>query len=128
MPISIFQQKVIDLLKELFGSSGVSVEVNVKKLFPKYRFNDHHYDIVIKPYRLIVECHGEQHRTLAVFGGSKENAMETFHNQKIRDRNKEEIAYKNEWDYLIIWYKDFPTDPIKAKEFLKEKVFEAINN
>jgi hypothetical protein len=121
--MSNFQQNVYNLLVSLLGSTRINTEVNVNKLFPEYPNKLHHYDIVIPSFKLIVECHGEQHRTITSFG--KQDYCETERNfvlQKHRDKRKEEVALLNDWGYIIIWDKEFPRNELVALDYLKQKV------
>ncbi len=124
---SKLHRRTLKLMKEIFGCA-IKEEINVKKLFPNYPARNHHYDLVIPSYNLIVECHGEQHRTIQSFGNKDpESAVRTLYNQKHRDSRKEEIAWENQWGYVIVWPENLPKDDVKAKEILKTKALEAIN-
>lgn len=127
--MSKFQKKVRELLKKVLGPVSIKDEVNVNKLFPEYEARNQHYDLVIPSYNLIVECHGEQHRTIQQFGKSKidDNPMAKLMCQKRRDRRKEQIALDNEWSYIIIWHNELPQNTEEATLFIIEKVNQAFN-
>lgn len=126
--MSKFQSRVKSLLGEIFGKIPIKEEVNVQKLFPEYESGKEHYDLVLPYSNLIVECHGEQHRTLTSFGEKDPGKMvSNFVSQKRRDRRKEEIARENGWSYLIIWYDDLQDNDDKARERLKSLISEALS-
>lgn len=123
---SKLHKRTLRLLKEILGCA-IKEEVNAKKLFPDYPARDHHYDLVIPSYNLVVECHGEQHRSLQSFGEKDtEKAVQSFHRQQHRDRRKEEVVWENGWGYMAVWYDDLPKDDEMAKATLKKKIMEAI--
>lgn len=126
MPSSKLHRRTLRLLKEYLGCP-IKEEVNVKKLFPDYPANNHHFDLVIPSYNLIVECHGIQHRTMKTFGEKDVGkAIEKFHQGRGRDKQKEEAVWENEWGYIVVWYDELPKDDTEAKEILKTKIIEAI--
>lgn len=114
------------LLKQILGCP-IKEEVNVQKLFPEYSARNHHYDLVIPSYNLVIECHGEQHRSLQTFGEKDiEKAVENLHRQKHRDRRKEEVVWDNCWGYIAIWHDELPKEDTKAAKILKKKIMQAI--
>lgn len=126
--MSEFQKRVKSLAKKIVGLATIQTEVNVKKLFKEYSFHDHHYDIVIPSYKIIIECHGEQHRSLCSFGKEEgeTSSVQRLVSQKHRDRLKEDTAWKNGWGYAIIWHNELSSNDEKALAFLKSKILEAI--
>lgn len=130
---SKFHERIRDLVKRLLGT-GIREEVNVKKLFPEYSYTNHHYDLVVNSYNLIIECHGEQHRNITPFGNilrtpiGGEKTIVDFYRQKHRDSSKETIARENDWCYLRIWYNDLPKGDDEAMEFLREEISKVIGN
>lgn len=121
--MSKFQKRVKDLLREVLGQITIKEEVNVRKLFPQYEAGNQHYDLVVPQYNLLIECHGEQHRTIQSFGKSKSksNPMAKLMAQKRRDRRKEQIALENDWSYMVVWYDELPIDKQKAISVITEK-------
>lgn len=126
--MSKFQTRVKNLIESILGKTVIKEEVNVKKLFPEYEAGNEHYDLVLPYSLLIIECHGEQHRTLQSFGEKDPGkTVTTFVSQKRRDRRKEEIARENDWAYLVIWYNDLPADNEKAKAFINQSMINALS-
>jgi len=126
--MSKFQKRVKFLITKVLGKVPISEEVNVKKLFPEYGARNHHYDLVIPSYNLVIECHGEQHRKLTTFGEKDiVKAKENFVRQKWRDRAKEDIVWDNDWAYVKIWYDDLPKDNDKAATLIKKEINSALD-
>jgi G:T-mismatch repair DNA endonuclease (very short patch repair protein) len=124
---SRLHKRTLRLLKEILGTS-IKEEVNVQDLFSEYPARNEHYDLVIPSYNLVVECHGEQHKTPSSFGEKNfEKVVTNFQRQQRRDRMKEEIVWENEWGYVVVWYNELPKEDKEAKIVLKKKVLEAIN-
>jgi G:T-mismatch repair DNA endonuclease (very short patch repair protein) len=125
--VSQLEERTISLLKEILGYTTIKREVNVKKLFPEYPGHLEEYDIVIPFYKLIIECHGEQHRSLVSFGKEKTwDTVQKLSGQKRRDKAKQEIADKQGWNYLVIWHDELPNKDDKAKEYLKKRLEEVL--
>jgi len=123
---SKLHKSTVTLLKKIFGSN-LQEEVNVNKLFSSYPKKNEHYDIVLPAFNIIIECHGEQHRSLQTFGEKDiEKVATNLVRQQHRDKRKEEVAWENGWGYVIIWYDEFPEDEENAILFLKTKIKEAI--
>jgi len=121
--MSKFQKRVRDLLQELLGVVTIKEEVNVKKLFPEYPSYREHYDLVIPAFDLIVECHGEQHRSIQSFGEKDLHKVVTnLAKQKHRDTRKEEFALDNGWNYLAVWHDELSPDDEEALVALKVKI------
>jgi G:T-mismatch repair DNA endonuclease (very short patch repair protein) len=125
--MSDFSDRIKNLLKEILSLTPIKEEVNVRKLFPSYGPHDHHYDFVVPMFKLIVECHGQQHGKPVTFGGSILDASSRFANQKRRDRLKEEVARENGWGYLIVWHNELPRSDEEAIILLKSKVLKSIS-
>jgi G:T-mismatch repair DNA endonuclease (very short patch repair protein) len=128
--LSKFQKRVRELLEEVLGKVSIKAEVNVAKLFPEYEARNQHYDLVIPSYNLIIECHGEQHRTIQQFGKSRqeENPMAKLISQKRRDRRKEQIALDNDWSYVIIWHNELPSSDERATKIITDRINQAFNS
>ncbi len=123
---SKLHRRVLRLTKEILGTS-IREEVNVQKLFPSYHAKDHHFDLVLPAYNLVIECHGEQHRSLQGFGEKDtEKMVVNLHGQKRRDSQKEEIVWENCWGYLSVWHDELPKDDTEAKKLLSKKIITAI--
>lgn len=123
---SKLHRRTLQLLKKILGCA-IKEEVNVQQLFKDYPTRDHHFDLVIPSYNLVVECHGEQHRSLQTFGEKdSEIAVQKLHQQQHRDRRKEEIVWENCWGYIAIWHDELPKDNDEAVKVLKKKILEAI--
>lgn len=76
------------------------------------------YDFYIPSKNLLLEYQGKQHDRPAKFGASitDDEAVKRFERQIIHDRNKENYAKENGYDFLEIWYWDFKNiDSILSK-------------
>ena len=123
---SKLHKRTLRLLKEILGCA-IKEEVNVQKLFSEYPDRNHHYDLVIPSYNLVIECHGEQHYRPVSFGEKDAvKTVEDFHKGQHRDRRKEEVVWDNCWGYMVVWYNDLPKDDTQAKKVLKAKIMETI--
>jgi hypothetical protein len=113
------------LLKEIFGTT-ILEEVNVRKLFKGYKYSNHHYDLVIPLYEIIVECHGIQHKEFQTFGEKDiEKSLYRFQRQKSTDFEKKRIALENEWNYVSVWYNELPSDDSEAKKVVRTKIMDS---
>lgn len=121
--MSQFENYIVSLLEDIFPGTLLLREVPVKKIFKNYRSGMDRYDIVSKKYKIIFECHGQQHEKLVSFGKeSVVKAVEKFVNTRIRDHEKEMVARENDWTYVIIWYNDIKYKPNVDIEVVKNKI------
>lgn len=80
-------------------------EVNVKDLFPEYRYTNHHYDWYIKELMVIIELHGQQHYKPVNFGNmTPRETIINFNLTRYRDDSKRNIAIENGFTYIEIPY------------------------
>ena len=126
--MSLFQRRIKKILEEIFGDVSILEEVPVKKLFKSHRSGRERYDLVIPSFNLIIECHGEQHKSICSFGADAITSYQRLIRQKRKDIAKEEVAILNEWSYAIIWHDEIPKKEEEAVDFIKVKVLEAIKN
>lgn len=127
MPVSQFQERVKELVKEALGTYAVKEEMNVKKMFPNYPSGRDRYDLVFTHFNLIVEAHGQQHTSLQTFGQSMQKTTVSYATQGFRDSRKEDYARANGWHYLVIHFKDLPRDDEEAKQFILNKFQEELD-
>jgi len=114
---------VKDILRELLKEITINEEVNVKKLFNEYPSGKDHYDLVIPTFKVIVECHGTQHKTKTSFGEKDPGKVSlNYTTQKYRDKRKREVAEANNWLYLTIWYDALPKKEEDATAYVKSKL------
>lgn len=121
--MSKFEDYILSILKVIFPGTLFQRELQVKKLFKDYHSGMDRYDFVSKKYKIIIECHGAQHRKLVAFG--KEDIMDTVSKlaaTQYRDFRKEEVATKNGWTYVIIWYDEITNKFDNDLEIIKAKI------
>lgn len=125
--MSKLEDYIVSILRKIYPSTRFIREFPVKKLFKEYPSGRDRYDIVVKTFKTIFECHGEQHERIVSFG--KESAFEAvrrFSTQKFRDSEKERIAKENNWTYVIIWYSEITNKFDADVEIIKQKIKESI--
>lgn len=122
--MSKLEEHVISLIEKIFGKTTIKREVSVKKLFPKYSSHKDRYDIVLPLYNIIIETHGEQHRSLVQFSKQQDlgDVQIEFQHAKRRDSRKQEIAEDNNWTYIVIWYDELSTNEYLNIEMLNKKL------
>lgn len=105
---SKLHKKIGEILSTTSPFEGCTLkqEVIVSSLFPSYPNNKDRYDWVIPSMFTIIEAHGIQHYKVATFGKEASEAVMDFQTQKLRDKQKEEIAILSGWTYIIIPYTD----------------------
>jgi hypothetical protein len=125
--MSQFEDRIISLVRQIFGEVTIKRELAVKKLFPSYQSGLDRYDLVLPGLKIIIECHGQQHKKIVSFGKEdKLTAYKRFVHQKYRDSRKRDIALENNWSYVVIWYNEMRKDDEKNILLLKEKIFNSI--
>jgi hypothetical protein len=78
-------------------------EVPVISLVPKYKWNQHRYDIYIATLDVILELHGKQHYVATAFGSmSYEEKMKQFREIQFRDSAKKQAALESGYSYKEI--------------------------
>jgi len=115
--MSDFEDKMFKCLKECFPFFKIEEQfyINVDN-------NKYFYDFLIKELNVLIECHGEQH---VKFVKHYHGDMIGFNRQKIRDRSKEDFAFKNNYILVKFFYKELKN---LTPEYIKEKINVAITS
>jgi hypothetical protein len=74
---------------------------------------------MVLDFKLAIEVMGEQHGKPVAFNGDKEEAKRNFETQVIRDKTKKELAAKQQWRWLEIWYHEPWSEEYIANKILK---------
>lgn len=114
---------------QIFSHYKLYQEYPVKVINPSFKSGRERFDWVILDLKVIIECHGQQHKMPVRFGGiSQEEAEENFKWQKHRDHAKQQAAIAAGYTYVIIWYDEEVTEEIlldkieAAQSFLRPVV------
>lgn len=70
-------------------------------------------------FKLAIEIMGEQHERPVAFDGNKESAEVRFEQQVQRDHRKKDLAIKEGWKWLEIWYHEPITEDYVANKIVK---------
>jgi hypothetical protein len=105
---SKLHRKVGDVLRasSIFSGYRIYQEYPVRRLVPAYPHGSHRFDWVVLDLFLIIECHGKQHYQVTNFGGSTDEAVQSFYSQQIRDFKKRQAVEDAGYTYIIVPYTD----------------------
>jgi hypothetical protein len=109
---SSLHKKVGDCLRgsPLFDKYQIYQEYPVTRINPEYQDTSHHFDWVIPDLFLVIEVHGEQHRTPTDFSGKQEDGgILEFHRLIARDTAKRMACVEAGWTYIELWPEDVRT-------------------
>lgn len=95
------------LISNGFNPSQILQEVPCKTIIPNYPNGRDRYDYVLPHFNVIIELHGEQHRSAVDFGGegtskAKRNLAERIQ----KDIQKQKFAEDAGWGFLTFWHDD----------------------
>jgi very-short-patch-repair endonuclease len=122
---SKLHKQILSMLIDIFPNYQIKQEYKVSEINPHFKSNRERYDLVVVEHKLIIEIHGEQHRSPVCFGGIEiQKAKKNFIKRKEIDYLKEKAAREAGWAYIAI----HNNVPIPTTEELISMITEAIKD
>jgi hypothetical protein len=109
-------KKIVDLYKELFPNHRIEENVSLPNFEIGHKKTNVEFDVVNFAQHVIIEIDGEHHRKYVPYFHKN---MNSFIEQRKRDKEKEDWAQKNGWTLIRI------TD-VDAKRFINKVQLEEI--
>lgn len=103
---SKLHRKIGDMLvANGYRGSLIKQEVPCKTLIDNYPNGQDRYDYVLPKLGVIIELHGEQHRSAVDFGGQgKQKAKRKLAERISKDIQKQKYAEDAGWGFIEIWH------------------------
>jgi len=110
--MSNFEDKMFECLKDVFPYYRIE-----KQFYINVENNKYFFDFYIKELNILIECHGDQHlKFIKHYHGD----MIGFNKQKMRDKAKEDYAYKNNYILVKFFYNELNKLTL---DYVKDKIY-----